>query len=177
MREPDPLNVHSLSSPERPFRIHLLRVVLENHVKFSEMADNKANIVIGTSAVIFSLLLPQIQANGAALHILALLITAAMAAFIGILAVTPRTRYWFNLLFGRSRRRKKPQSFNPLFFAAYVHLSEEEYVDYMFENVLPNESDTCEALLVDLHRLGLILERKYRYVNYSYAIFALGLVL
>ncbi|AFY38442.1 hypothetical protein Lepto7376_2147 [[Leptolyngbya] sp. PCC 7376] len=165
-----------LPSPEKAYRINMLRLVLRNHIQLSEMADNKANIIIGTSAVIFSLLLPQVNENGVKLHIVALLITAALAAFVSILSVSPRTRNWLQSLF-RKARRQEPQSFNPLFFSAYVHLSEQDYVDYMFKNILREESDTCEAILIDLHRLGIILERKYQYLTYSYTIFAVGLIL
>ena len=166
-----------LPSPEKAYRINMLRLVLRNHIQLSEMADNKANIIIGTSAVIFSLLLPQVNENNEVkLHIVALLITAALAAFVSILSVSPRTRNWLQSLF-RKARRKKPQSFNPLFFSAYVNMPEADFVDYMFEHVLQEESDTCEAILIDLHRLGLILERKYQYLTYSYSIFAVGLIL
>ncbi len=172
---PSPDQRH-LPPPDRTFRIHLLRLVLQNHIQLSEMADNKANIVIGTSAVIFSLLLPQINENGIEPHLMALLITAALSAFTGILSVSPRTRNWLQSFF-KKVRRQAPQPFNPLFFSAYVHMPERDFVDYMFEHILPNESDACEAILIDLHRLGVILERKYQYLSYSYSIFAMGLII
>ncbi|NJN73875.1 MAG: hypothetical protein HC799_14215 [Limnothrix sp. RL_2_0] len=166
---------HIFQEPDKPYRIHLLRLALENHLHLSEMADTKANIIIGISTVVFSLLLPQIQSQGFVLHLISLSITAAFSAFTGILSVIPRTKGLLTFFWPFNKKKASTFKFNPLFFAAFINMPEEEYVDYMFDNVLQEESDVYEAILIDLHRLGKILDRKYKYLSYGYFIFATGL--
>jgi hypothetical protein len=166
---------HVFKEADKAYRIHLLRLALENHLQLSAMADTKANIIIGISTVIFSLLLPQIQSQGFVPHLMALSITAALSAFTGILSVTPRTNGLLTFFLPSKQKKVPKPKFNPLFFAAFIDMSEEDYVDYMFDNVLQKESDIYEAILIDLHRLGTILDRKYKYLSYGYFIFATGL--
>jgi hypothetical protein len=166
---------HLFQEPDKPYRIHLLRLTLQNHLQLSEMADAKANIIIGISTVVFSLLLPQIQAQGFVPYLMSLSITVVLSAFTGILSVTPRTKGLLTFFWPFQKKKIPKLKFNPLFFAAFINMPEADYVDYMFDNVLQNETDVYEAILVDLHRLGKILERKYKYLSYGYFIFAVGL--
>ncbi|MGB2924818.1 MAG: Pycsar system effector family protein [Limnothrix sp.] len=168
---------HSFAEPDKAYRIQLLRLTLQNHLRLSDTADNKANIIIGISTVVFSLLLPQIQERGFIPHLTTLLMTAALSGLTGILSVTPRIYGVFTFFANSSEKKENKQSFNPLFFSAFIHMPEEEYVDYIFEHVLQTESDIYQAILVDLHRLGKVLDQKYRYLGYSYSIFASGLLI
>lgn len=166
---------HLFQEPDKTFRIHLLRLASENHLQLSEMADTKANIIIGISTVVFSLLLPKIQSQGFVPHLISLITTAALSAFTGIVSISPRTKGLLTFFLPLTKNKAPEAKFNPLFFAAFINMPEADYVNYMFDNVLQNERDVYEAILIDIHRLGKIVDRKYKYLSYSYSIFAVGL--
>lgn len=147
--------------------IYLLRTVQQHHVHLSSMADTKANILIGASAVIFSLLVGQLQKEGFSLPLVVLLVFTLLAATAAILAVMPKVK------------GPPPGSpaFNPLFFGCFCQLEAEEYCREM-EQVLRSDSSVYTAMAMDIYGLGTVLYRKkYRYLSYSYRIFLAGLFL
>jgi hypothetical protein len=146
--------------------VYLLRTVQQHHVHLSSMADTKANILIGASAVIFSLLIGFLQKDGFSLPAVVMLLFTLAAATTAIMAVTP------------SVKGPPPGSrvFNPLFFGCFSQLTPDEYCRKM-EQVLNNDSNIYTSMAMDIYALGGVLYRKkYRYLTYSYRIFLSGLI-
>jgi hypothetical protein len=145
--------------------IYLLRTVEQSHVHLSSMADTKANILVGASAVIFSLLIGHMQREGFSLPVAILLVSTLMSATMAILAVMPKVK------------GPPPGSplFNPLFFGCFCQLDPRRYCEEM-DRVLQNESSIYTAMAMDIYGMGSVLYRKkYRFLSYSYRIFLGGL--
>ncbi len=147
--------------------VYLLRTAQQHHVHLSSMADNKANIMIGVSALIFSMLIGYTQQEGFGLPTGILAVSTLMAATTAIMAVMPATK-------GPAPGTK---GFNPLFFGCFSQLTPEEYCREM-EKVLRDDPSVYTALAMDMYGIGNVLYRKkYRYLAYSYRIFLGGLFL
>jgi len=147
--------------------VYLLRTAQQHHVHLSSMADNKANIMIGVSALIFSMLIGYTQQEGFGLPTGILAVSTLMAATTAIMAVMPATK-------GPS---PGTPGFNPLFFGCFSQLTPEEYCREM-EKVLRDDPSVYTALAMDMYGIGNVLYRKkYRYLAYSYRIFLGGLFL
>ena len=138
-----------------------------------QMADQKANIIIGVSLIYFSMLGARIAGEGLAnphyavpLSILSLAIFAAF--FLAIIVVIPRAR---TQVYG-----DPGDMGNPLFFGSFASCPEDAYARYMLERLRDDES-ARDLLLRDMHQIGVVLKRKYRLLKYAYGSLALGVLI
>lgn len=146
--------------------VYALGTTQRHHVQLSVMADNKANMLIGATFVVFTLAIGQSQAGDMSLPLLILAISAFGSAGLAALAVMP------------SVTPRKDHSPNMLFFGGFSKLSEEEFIDQLLERELLSQESTYRAMLRDIYQMGLVLERKkYRFLGWAYRVFLIGLTL
>lgn len=146
--------------------IYALRTTQQHHVQLSIMADNKANMLIGATFVVFTLAIGQSKAGDFSMSLLILAVTAFASAGLAAFAVMPAIK---------PRAGDKP---NLLFFSAFSNLSEEEYIDKLLNKECVSSEATYHAMLRDIHQMGRVLERKkYRYLGWAYRVFMAGLTL
>ena len=146
--------------------IYALRTTQQHHVQLSMMADNKANMLIGATFVVFTLAIGQSRAGNISLPLLILAISAFAAALLAALAVMPAT----------ARRGDTPR--NMLFFGSFGNMSEEAYIDHLLENEFVSQETVYRTMLRDIYQMGQVLQRKkYRYLGLAYRVFLLGLSL
>tara|TARA_R110000851_G_scaffold32393_1_gene87018 strand:- start:68 stop:586 length:519 start_codon:yes stop_codon:yes gene_type:complete len=146
--------------------VYALGTTQRHHVQLSVMADNKANMLIGATFVVFTLAVGQSQADNMSLPLLILAISAFGSAGLAALAVMPSVTPW------------KDNSPNMLFFGGFSKLSEDEFIDHLLEKELLSQESTYRAMLRDIYQMGLVLERKkYRFLGWAYRVFLSGLTL
>jgi len=144
--------------------VHVIRTAQQIHVSLSQMADQKANILLAATFVIFTIAIGQVRATAEPLPLLILGASAFVSAIFAILAVLPAARY------------RSKGGINLLFFGSFSQLDEEEYLDRVVETISDEEA-AFRLMLRDLYQNGLVLERKkYRLLGYAYRIFLAGLV-
>jgi hypothetical protein len=155
------------SDPGKPFppnAVHVIRTAQQIHVMLSQMADQKANILLAATFVIFTIAIGQAHSAAEPLPLLILGGASFLAAVFAILAVLPATHY-----------RMKGEM-NLLFFGSFTALGEEEYLDRICREIAYDES-AYRMMARDLYQNGVVLERKkYRLLGYAYRIFLVGLV-
>lgn len=150
-----------------PNAIHLLRTAVQTNMQLSQMADQKANMLIGASMVIFTLSVAQLRSGSLVWPVAILAVGVFLAATCAILAVLPSV--------GRSNGTVEKGD-NLLFFGIFTSLSEAEFSDRMMQLVADDEA-LCRAMLRDMYQNGQILQRrKYRYLGYAYRLFLAGVV-
>ena len=147
-----------------PNAVHLIRTTQTIHVSLSQMADQKASILMGATFVIFTIAIGQSKApGGAPIALMILGGFAFFAAMFTVLAVLPVTR------------AKPGEPTNLLFFGSFSQLEQEEYVDRLVD-VLGSEEAMYRAMARDIYQNGRVLEgKKYRLLGYAYRIFLVGL--
>ena len=146
--------------------IFALQTIQQHHVSLSQMADQKANIVIAAASVIFALVVSQGHADKLSPSLLILAFSAFAGAGLCILAVMPSI--------GRPQRAV---NHNMLFFGAFADLPEAEWRDHMVE-ILSSNPGIHDAMLRDIHQMGSVLKhRKFKYLGYGYRVFVVGLAL
>ena len=146
--------------------VYALGTTQRHHVQLSVMADNKANMLIGATFVVFTLAIGQSHAGNISLPLLILAISAFISAGLAALAVMP------------SFKLEKNNSPNMLFFGGFSKISEEEFVEHLLETQLRTQESTYRAMLRDIYQMGQILERKkYRFLGWAYRVFLAGLTL
>ncbi|EQB03180.1 Pycsar system effector family protein [Sphingobium indicum] len=150
-----------------PNAIHLLRTAVQTNMQLSQMADQKANMLIGASMVIFTLCVAQLRSGALVWPVAVLAVGVFLAATCAIMAVLPSV--------GRSRGDVGTDD-NLLFFGIFTSLSEAEFSDRMMRLVSDDDA-LCRAMLRDMYQNGQVLQRrKYRWLGYAYRLFLAGVV-
>ena len=151
-----------------PDFVHLLRTTQSIQYQLSQMADQKANLLMGTTFVIFTITLGQIKGgNQPPLALLILGGAAFLSALLAVMAVLPSTKV--------PPRPNGPA--NLLFFGSFSQLSEDEFVALMLKTVQTHDA-VFEAFAHDIYQNGRVLARKkYRLLGYAYKVLVIGLIL
>jgi hypothetical protein len=151
-----------------PDAVHLLRTAQQIQYQLSQMADQKASLLMGATFVIFTITVGQIRSGGGApVALLILGVTAFLSALLAVMAVLPSTKV-------------PPQAQGPsnmLFFGSFTQMPEEDFVQLVLNTV--TDSDAVYAAFAhDIYQNGRVLARKkYRLIGYAYKVMVVGLVL
>jgi ABC-type transport system involved in cytochrome c biogenesis permease subunit len=145
----------------------MLRTVQSNTLRLSQMADQKASILMGAAFVVFSLSVGQALGGRLPWSLAILAVFAFLSSLCAVFAVLPRA--------GASRGAgARP---NPLFFGHFHDRDEEEWTGEVLDAVRTDEG-VYRAMLHDIYQNGQVLQhRKYRFLGYAYRLFIAGLVI
>ena len=148
-----------------PNAIHLVRTTQQINVNLSQMADQKASILMGATFVVFTISVGQASKQGPTLSLLVLIIFAFLSAMLAVFAIMPAVR-------------PKPNTAkNILFFGYFTKMSEADYMDEMLDD-LANDETIYRTMLRDVYQNGQVLQnKKYKFLGYAYRVFLSGLVL
>lgn len=154
----------------------MFRVTLKNHTALSQIADNKANIMLSINAIIISVvlssLLPKLDNNAYLLWPSVLLLTVCIVAviFATISTIPKVTRN------GANAEMVKKRQTNLLFFGNFQGLDLDVYIAGM-KDLMDDDDYLYETLMKDLYYLGKVLNKKYHYLRLCYTVFVIGIVL
>lgn len=149
-----------------PDSVHLLRTTMQAQYQLSQMADQKANMVLGASFVIFTVTISLGNTGARPLPLLILGAAAFAAACLAVLAVLPSVKV--------PPRPEGPA--NILFFGSFTQISEDEFMDRLM-TVAISPRDTFEAFAHDIYQNGRVLAfKKYRFLGYAYRLLLAGLI-
>lgn len=144
---------------------HLLRTTAMIQYQLSQMADQKASLLLGITFVIFTIAVGQAKLAEPQPALLILGATAFLAALLTVMAVLPSVKPGPN-----------PER-NLLFFGSFSRLSEDEYVERLLDICKDNQG-IYEAFAHDIYQNGRVLAfKKYRLIGYAYRVMLVGLSL
>ncbi|RFZ94771.1 HD domain-containing protein [Mucilaginibacter conchicola] len=154
----------------------MFRVSSTNHQRLSDLADNKANIMITVNSIILSaiisLLLRRLEDYPYFVIPTIIIIGISLAAMIfAILATRP------SIPDGKYTQRDiDERKVNLLFFGNFYSMSLDNYRTGMHK-VMHDTEYLYDSLITDIYAQGVVLGHKYRLLRYSYNIFMFGLVI
>lgn len=154
----------------------MLRLTSENHMRLSDMADGKANILISVNAiiisVILSVLLRRLQVDTyLTIPTIIFLTSSVCTIVVAILATRPKVSE--GTFSDEDIDNKKT---NLLFFGNFYKSSMEEYEKAMSKMMVDSEY-LYGSLVKDIYHLGVVLARKYRLIRWAYNIFMVGIII
>lgn len=161
--------------PERGIET-MFRTTSHNHILLSEMADNKANILITINSIILSIvvsvLVRKLEENPNLLIPTILLVMVCLATTVfAILATRP------NINRGKFKREDIHQKrTNLLFFGNFHGMKLEDY-EWGMREMMKDGDYLYGSLIKDIYFLGKVLGGKYKYLRIAYNIFMFGFVL
>ncbi len=144
--------------------IHMLRTIQQHHVQLSLMADQKANLLIGATFVVFTIAIGQSEGGRFSLPLLILALSAFMSAALAAITVMPSTA-----------PKTQDGGGNWLFFGTFSQVEESVFQEKMMANLGSPEA-VFKAMVHDLYQMGCVLQtKKYRYLGWAYRAFLIGL--
>ncbi|WP_256005775.1 Pycsar system effector family protein [Pedobacter deserti] len=160
--------------PERGIET-MFRITSANHQRLSDMADNKAHIMISTNSiilsVILSLLLRKLEDNPhLIIPTLLLLIICVVTMVFSILATRPSIPE--GVFTNEDIRAKRV---NLLFFGNFYRMSLPDYEEGMIK-MMGDRDFLYGSLIRDVYAQGVVLGRKYRLLRVAYNVFMFGIV-
>lgn len=147
--------------------IHLVRTSQQINLSLSQMADQKASILMGATFLVFTISVGQAK-NGSLPYSLAVLALFAFAsALCAVFAVLPSV----------SGPKKGVGSTNKLFFGYFTAMDEREWTDSIIAELHADET-VFRTMLHDIYQNGQVLQRKkFKYLGRAYRIFIAGMCL
>lgn len=163
-------------SPEKGVQ-SMFRITLRNHIKLSDIADTKANILLSVNAIIVSLalsnLIPKLDnpSNAYLITPTVIFIVFSIASMVlSVLATRPNvTRGKF------TRQDVADRKVNLLFFGNFHKMSLTDF-EWAINEMMNDKEYIYSALTKDLYFLGLVLDRKYRILRITYTVFIIGII-
>jgi len=164
-------------NPERSIQT-LFRVTLRNHIKLSDIADTKANILLSVNAIIISLalanLIPKLEAESnkhLLIPSLIFILFSVASIILSILSTRP------NVTSGEfTKEQVKNRNVNLLFFGNYHKMPFDQF-KWGMNKLLQDKDYVYEMLMLDLHLLGKVLHRKYFLLRLTYTVFMTGIII
>lgn len=152
----------------------MFKTALRNHLDLTNLADNKANIMLSVNALIITIAMPLAASYVAdnvqiLFPIASLLLTCLVSMIFATLATRPihmegRT----DASFIENKRS------NLFFFGNFYNMKYDEYESGM-KQVLRDEEHLESSIMRDLFYLGSTLGEKYRLLRLCYTIFMFGI--
>ena len=155
--------------------VAMFRIMSENHVSLSQMADSKANIMISVNTIVISImvsvLLGKLQFYPEYIIPTILLVLPCLGAIIfAILATRP------NITKGTFTKEDiQNKEVNLLFFGNFFRMELPEY-DWAMKQLMTDKDYLYSSMVKDIYFLGVVLAKKYKLIRISYNIFMFGLI-
>ena len=154
----------------------LFRVSSRNQIELIAIADNKANIIVGISAILISLIIallgsgvmvggsPIVSNTEVLIPFIILLLFSLVSCILAIIAARP-------VMIKTSRGDKKTRSL--VFFDYSFNETLDEYM-VNTRKLLVDRNSIYDQMMVEMYNNGLVLKRKYTYLSIAYLIFMIG---
>lgn len=162
-------------SPERAIQ-SFYRIALKNHIKLSDIADTKANILLSVNAIIISLvlanLISKLDNNSYLIYPTAIFtLSCIISMILSIIATRP------NVTSGQfTKEDVANKEVNLMFFGNFHKMELKEY-EWAIDELLKDKDYVYSSMTKDLYFLGKVLERKYRILRITYTIFMSGIII
>ena len=162
-------------SPDRGIQT-FYRVALRNHIKLSDIADTKANIMLSVNAIIISLVISNLVSkldnnNYLIIPTAIFVLFSAITMILAVLATRPNiTRGEF------TKEDVANKNVNLTFFGNFHKMKLEEF-EWAIDELLKDRDYVYKSLTKDLYFLGQVLDRKYRILRITYTIFVAGTII
>lgn len=164
-------------NPDRGIQT-FFRVALKNHIKLSDIADTKANILLSVNAIIISLVLSNLilkldspSNNYLIIPTLIFVISSVISMVLSIIATRP------NITSGEFTKEDVEQKRVNLTFFGNFHKMELKEYQWAISELIKDKTYLYDSMTKDLYFLGKVLDRKYRILRITYNIFMTGMII
>mgnify|MGYP001162648142 FL=1 len=152
---------------------NILRINVNNQVRLTVMADQKANIMITVASIVFSVTVANLNNEVMKWPLLFFAFGCTVSLLAAIFAIIPQTGY--PKIPGTDEIDRESPAFNPLFFGHFAHIPIEEYKEDYAETLMTDDR-IYDALAGDIYGIGTtLMNNKYKWLRRSYMAFLVGM--
>jgi len=152
---------------------NILRINVNNQVRLTVMADQKANIMITVASIVFSVTVANLNNEVMKWPLLFFAFGCTISLLAAIFAIIPQTGY--PKIPGTNEIDRESPAFNPLFFGHFAHIPIEEYKEDYAETLMTDDR-IYDALAGDIYGIGTtLMNNKYKWLRRSYMAFLVGM--
>ena len=145
--------------------VHLMRTAQLNTLTLSQMADQKASILMGATFLVFSLSVSRSLTGEMPISLMVLAGFSFLSSLCAVMAV----------LLSVQKPSASDATPNKLFFGHFAEMDEEQWMQSVLAE-LRNDETVFRAMMHDIYQNGLVLSRrKYRFLSLAYRLFIAGL--
>lgn len=162
-------------SPERAIQ-SFYRTALRNHIKLSDIADTKANILLSVNAIIISVVLANLISKLDTNPYLTwptviFTLFSVISMVMSIIATRP------NVTSGQFTKEDVENKEVNLTFFGNFHKMDLKQFEWAINEMINDKEYIYKSLTKDLYFLGIVLERKYRLLRITYTVFMIGIII
>ena len=152
---------------------NILRINVNNQVRLTVMADQKANIMITVASIVFSVTVANLNNEVMKWPLLFFALGCTVSLLAAIFAIIPQTGY--PKVPGTNEIDRDSPAFNPLFFGHFAHIPIDEYKEDYAETLMTDDR-IYDALAGDIYGIGTtLMNNKYKWLRRSYMAFLVGM--
>ena len=152
---------------------NILRINVNNQVRLTVMADQKANIMITVASIVFSVTVANLNNEVMKWPLLFFALGCTVSLLAAIFAIIPQTGYPKKP--GTNEIDRDSPAFNPLFFGHFAHIPIDEYKEDYAETLMTDDR-IYDALAGDIYGIGTtLMNNKYKWLRRSYMAFLVGM--
>jgi len=152
---------------------NILRINVNNQVRLTVMADQKANIMITVASIVFSVTVANLNNEVMKWPLLFFAFGCTVSLLAAIFAIIPQTGY--PKIPGTDEIDRESPMFNPLFFGHFAHIPIDEYKEDYAETLMTDDR-IYDALAGDIYGIGTtLMNNKYKWLRRSYMAFLVGM--
>ena len=151
---------------------NIFRLNVTNQMRLNMMADQKANIMITVSAIVFSITVAELDNDVMRYPLMFFAFCCIISLLCAIVAIIPNTSYPKN---SDGKLDRTSKYFEPLYFGHFSHMEIEEYKIYYAETLMTDDT-IYDALAEEMYISGKTLTLvKYKWIKWSYTAFLFGM--
>ena len=154
----------------------MFRLTSKNHFTLSAIADNKAATLISISALIISIivsvLVRKLQEDPYLIIPTVLILLTLMGTII-FAVLSTRPKITSSTITREDIKEKKG---NLLFFGNFISMPVIDY-EWGMKELMEDRDYLYSNLIRDIYYLGLVLDKKYRYLRIAFNTFMYGLII
>ncbi|RNI31338.1 Pycsar system effector family protein [Rufibacter latericius] len=152
----------------------MFRITAANQMRLSDMADNKAHILLTINSIIVSILLSVLFRKldtepELIVPAMLFLLTSLSTMVLAILVTMPRIKK------DNPVQNPSPQKINLMFFGDFHSMSLLEY-EAGINEMMSSPKTLYGSMIKDNYYLGLVLQKKYTSLRFAYIFFMVGFV-
>jgi hypothetical protein len=156
---------------------NMIRTVYRNNIDLTNIADNKANILLSLNSLMLTFLIPIVLSNLDEIHqynlyLPLILLSSTCITTIILAAITTRPIRMGQQGFHSGESKKS----SPFFFGNYYKMPVKDYMQ-LLEQTINDPAATKDFVKLDLYFMGKGLGEKYSRIRICYNVFMIGLVL
>lgn len=156
----------------------MFRTTLANHLRLSEMADRKANLMISINAILISITMSSFlkPVNGMERLLIPeilLLIVSLVTVVISIFATKPTFALKKKMAPDDADDPASKRPIDLLFFGDYTQLTAAEYRKQV-RDLIGDDKRLYNSLIDNIYAQGRVLIKKYRLLTIAYSFFMIG---